>query len=290
LLNGITDVEGSNFNTDTTIQFRTEVSELKEGSILNDFEDLENWWQPEQSGSTSGIDGDNTSFQISTKKSIDGTHAGRLIYQFSEDSLGMCRIYNQLEPAITSNQNSQFGMWVFGDLSNNILEYWFRDLQGNNIRVPVGAVNWTGWKFKEVDLSSNSSLKFHSIVVIQEKTGDKSGQLYFDSILSDIITDIDEEQNNMPDDYILSQNYPNPFNPTTTIEYSIPNLTGSDQQSVQLKIYDVLGREMLTLVNQKQSPGKYQITFDASEFASGIYFYQMRIDNTILTRKMILSK
>jgi len=91
----------------------------------------------------------------------------------------------------------------------------------------------------------------------------------------------------------LKQNYPNPFNPTTTIEYSIPNVgtkNFSSLQNVELKIYDVLGREVATLVNEKQSPGNYSVKFDASKLNSGVYFYTLRVGKFASTKKMILLK
>ena len=91
-------------------------------------------------------------------------------------------------------------------------------------------------------------------------------------------------------EFNLSQNYPNPFNPSTNIEYSIP--VGTEyyfvQQNVQLKIYDVLGREVTTLVNQKQKPGNYEVTWDASNQPSGVYFYKLQTGDFTQTKKMIL--
>ena len=94
-------------------------------------------------------------------------------------------------------------------------------------------------------------------------------------------------------EFILKQNYPNPFNRTTTIEYSIPNVVTkkfSPQQNVQIKIYDVLGREITTLVSDKQSPGNYFVRFNAINLPSGIYFYTLRAGNFVETKKMILLK
>ena len=85
--------------------------------------------------------------------------------------------------------------------------------------------------------------------------------------------------------FILYQNYPNPFNPSTIIHYEIPN-----DGLVTLKIYDELGREVKTLVNQYQNKGRYDINFDASNLASGIYFYRIEAGNFIQTRKMLLLK
>ena len=94
-----------------------------------------------------------------------------------------------------------------------------------------------------------------------------------------------EQNDNKNNNYILYQNYPNPFNPTTTIKYSIPN---SDY--VTLKIYNVLGKEITTLVNNNQSAGNYEINFDASNLTSGIYIYQLNAGNNIQIKRMVLLK
>jgi N-acetylmuramoyl-L-alanine amidase len=289
LLSGIKDVEGSNLNSDTTIVFTTEPNLIKEGTTLSDFELIGDWWQPEQSGSTTGIDVDNTSFVISTKRAVDGENTGKLTYSFSDDSAGVCRIYNQSEPELNANTNI-FGMWVFGDLSYNILEYWFRDNQENNMPIIIDTLNWTGWKFKEVDLTSVSNLKFHSIVIKQNNLGEKTGQIYFDAMLMDVITDVNKLNEQLPTNFKLDQNYPNPFNPTTTIKYSIPNVAADLDKSVTLTIYDVLGREIKTLVNKVQSTGNYEVTFDASDLSSGVYYYQLKTGDFIKTKKMLLLK
>ena len=107
-------------------------------------------------------------------------------------------------------------------------------------------------------------------------------------------TNVSSEKGNDVDKFSLYQNYPNPFNPTTTIKYSIPCLSGQANVgmrhvlSVQLRIYDVLGREVATLVNQNQTPGNYEVKFDASNLTSGIYLYKLRIGNFVDTKKMIL--
>ncbi|MCP5064870.1 MAG: T9SS type A sorting domain-containing protein [Ignavibacteriae bacterium] len=109
----------------------------------------------------------------------------------------------------------------------------------------------------------------------------------------DGITNI--KSNPIPKDFSLSQNYPNPFNPTTTIEYTILfvetlHATSLQQQFVELKIYDALGKEVATLVNKEQSVGNHQTLFDASELTSGVYYYSLQINNKNLTKKMIVLK
>ncbi|MDZ7765806.1 MAG: T9SS type A sorting domain-containing protein [Melioribacteraceae bacterium] len=93
------------------------------------------------------------------------------------------------------------------------------------------------------------------------------------------------EQENIIKKFNLSQNYPNPFNPATSIEYQVASI-----EKVSLKVYDILGREIKTLVNEIKSPGTYELTFDASELSSGIYFYRLTSGSFTKTRKMILMK
>lgn len=103
----------------------------------------------------------------------------------------------------------------------------------------------------------------------------------FYSKLVDIQNNIKAKDN----DFYLAQNYPNPFNPTTTINFSIP-----EQSLVTLKIYNALGEEVKTLVNELKSVGNYEIKFDASKLSSGIYFYRLKADNYIETKKMLMLK
>lgn len=90
----------------------------------------------------------------------------------------------------------------------------------------------------------------------------------------------------------LNQNYPNPFNSTTIIEYSIPEITISKRssQKVTLKVYDILGREIATLINKNHSIGKYKINFDAEALTSGLYIYQLKVGNYIQAKKMLILK
>jgi hypothetical protein len=89
----------------------------------------------------------------------------------------------------------------------------------------------------------------------------------------------------MPISYELSQNYPNPFNPNTTIKFEIPK-----DGLVTLKIYDILGAEVATLVNEEKSVGRYEVNFNASSLASGVYLYRIQVNDFVNTKKMILMK
>ena len=95
----------------------------------------------------------------------------------------------------------------------------------------------------------------------------------------------ENEPNSIPEKVTLSQNYPNPFNPTTTINYSVPNAG-----TVELKVYNLLGQLVQTLVDGRKMSGAHQVQFDASALASGVYIYRLQIGNTVLNRKMVLIK
>jgi hypothetical protein len=96
---------------------------------------------------------------------------------------------------------------------------------------------------------------------------------------------IEENVGLLPTKYQLSQNYPNPFNPTTTLNYQIPELS-----FVSLKVYDVLGNEIVTLVNEEKPAGSYEINFNAANLSSGIYFYKLQAGSFVETKKMVLMK
>ncbi len=111
------------------------------------------------------------------------------------------------------------------------------------------------------------------------------------------LTDAKENGNTIPTSYTLSQNYPNPFNPSTKIKYSIPNVGTQHALSVQLKVYDVLGNEIATLVNEEKQTGNYEVEFNAdlgaygdSPLPSGVYFYSLKAGDYFQTKKMILMK
>jgi hypothetical protein len=115
-----------------------------------------------------------------------------------------------------------------------------------------------------------------------------SGAVDFYLIKTDAsgLTDVQIEHNpQIPVSFSLEQNYPNPFNPTTTISYQIPELS-----FVTIKIFDVLGSEIATLINEEKPIGSYEVEFNASELTSGIYFYRLKAGDFIVTKKMVLMK
>ncbi len=99
------------------------------------------------------------------------------------------------------------------------------------------------------------------------------------------VTYVSPVSNEIPNDFSLSQNYPNPFNPNTIIRFKI-----KDSRLTTLKVFDILGREVATLVNEQLNPGTYEVDWDGSGFASGVYYYKLSAGDYTETKKMILVK
>ena len=98
-------------------------------------------------------------------------------------------------------------------------------------------------------------------------------------------TDLAEKDNLVPNQFLLEQNYPNPFNPTTTIKYSVTEVS-----KVSLILFNLLGQEIITLVNDEKPAGNYSVNFNAVNLSSGVYFYRLQAGSFVQTKKMILLK
>lgn len=145
-----------------------------------------------------------------------------------------------------------------------------------------------------VYISSNFGDTWHSIPqpigiynYISDIKEDGSGNLFFGTSRTglfeiDIINDLDEEPYSS-NSYFLSQNYPNPFTPTTKIKYSVTSAT-----NVQIKVYNILGKEVNILINEHKNTGNYEIEFDGSALPSGVYFYKIQAGSFVQTKKMII--
>ena len=111
--------------------------------------------------------------------------------------------------------------------------------------------------------------------------------MYFDDAQYDVVSGINANnfQANSPGTYELYQNYPNPFNPQTTIRYGIPA-----QGKVQLNVYDILGKKVVTLVDDVIEAGTHHINWDAGHLPTGVYLYRLQSQDFVQTRKLLLIK
>jgi hypothetical protein len=147
------------------------------------------------------------------------------------------------------------------------------------------------------ELRNNSEGYFYDnnkrILYVQIKANTDS---LYQIIAEGAILNITDQNLAYPQEYILEQNYPNPFNASTKIKFTIPSSTatslerGKQSQKVILKIYDILSNEVATLVNEEKSTGTYEVSFDATNLPSGVYFYKLQTGDFTQTKKMVLLK
>jgi hypothetical protein len=121
------------------------------------------------------------------------------------------------------------------------------------------------------------------VVWTDYRHGSTNHEIYYKQNPTGNITSAIDIDNEILQEFSLLQNYPNPFNPSTSIKYAI-----SSKQFVTLKVYDVLGNEIATLVDEEKPAGSYEVNFDAAQLSSGIYFYKLQAGSFVETKKMIL--
>ena len=195
---------------------------------------------------------------------------------------------------------------VYNNGQRHVIEFSFEDADGEYFRVntiPNALLNKFGWNTLKAPInkfgsSFNYPVKLNKLTFyFVHNTNDSvnSGAVLLDNLrIHNGIISFFKWKNNLPDKFILHQNYPNPFNPTTTIKFSIPVLEISQSEKTQpktiLKLYDILGREIVELKNQITEPGEFEVNFDGRNYASGIYYCTLLIGNFMKSIKMILLK
>jgi hypothetical protein len=177
-------------------------------------------------------------------------------------------------------------IWV--DTSKTLYSY-----DGSNNLIEQYNKVWDGLEWLNYSIGSYIYDGNNNQIETLNQIWDDSSWVNVDRYLySYIIVDVEQFEGEVKT-YSLSNNYPNPFNPSTKIKYSIPSITLRQAQSdiqVSLKVFDVLGNEIETLVNEEKPAGTYEITWYAENLPSGVYFYQLRAGNFIETKKMLLLK
>ena len=174
------------------------------------------------------------------------------------------------------------GIKVDGDYAY-VSEYILGGLQVVDISNPANPT-LAGW-YQPSGVFALGVESFNGFVYVSDGLG--GIQIYRNLLVTPVSVEPDRI---ISDEFILEQNYPNPFNPTTKIKYTIPKDARGEKQEVILKVYDVLGNEIATLVNESKTAGSYEVEFDGSKIPSGIYFYQLKAGQFIETKKMVLLK
>jgi hypothetical protein len=292
VLPSVADYGGNGLGSAWTVPFTTGPVRGFAGTVINRLDDVGSWWQPGTSGSTTGTT--TTSFSIATDVKRSGSGSGKVSYQFSGPAGGRVREYNSGKPSV--DPGPVVAAWVFGDNSGNALEYWFYPgAAGSSFTgIRVDTLNWTGWKLVATSISgvpTTAQRQFAGFVISQVAGARTAGTVYFDDLSTGQgVTSAESPASDRPERYALFQNYPNPFNPATTIEYAVAGSPGSAPELVRLAVYDLLGQEVVVLVNERKDAGRYAVPWDASGLPSGVYICRMTAGAFSSSAKMVLMK
>ena len=210
----------------------------------------------------------------------------------NDDAIGNGKL--QCWPWISVNEQGNIAILYYdsrNSTSTNIIEAWLaRSTDGGQtfINEKLSSVSFTA-------TSPNSDVRFGDYINVDysgnriaavwtdQRAGGINQEIY--TAVVDLSTGITPISTNTPDNYSLYQNYPNPFNPTTKIRFNL-----AKSSSVKIVIYDVMGREIQSLVNESLKPGTYETTFDGSKLNSGVYFYKLTSGDFTETKRMLLIK
>jgi len=205
--------------------------------------------------------------------------AGNYAYVPDGDSLKIFNITNLMTPALTARIFTGTGSYGYAAAVSGNFCYVASEAAGvraidiSNPASPVEAGYYDG-----VPQSRGVAVNGKYVYVAEKIDG-------LTVYGNNLVTAVEQYDATTPKAFLLDQNYPNPFNPSTTIEFSVAGI-----QPVTVKVHDLLGREVATLVNETLNPGTYRTRWEAGANPSGVYFYTVRAGNESMTRRMILMK
>ena len=255
---------------------------------------FENW----TAGNPDSWFADNTTFWAPVTQSTDA-HSG------SSAAAGTCIIFDTflLRPSLTSGTattgfpvNSRFGAlhgwYKFAPVQGDILLISAVMSKGG-VGIGTGIMSATVAQSTYTEFVANITYFDASVpdtciisIIIASGGSQVPGSAFvIDDLSFGSTSAVDDGRPDLPKAFDLAQNYPNPFNPTTNVRFTIVN-----RQLTVVKVYDVLGREVATLVNEVKEPGTYTVQFDGSNLASGVYFYRLSAGSYLATHKMILMR
>jgi hypothetical protein len=311
-ISGVTDIAGNVFAAPVTVNFRVTNDAFSPQLIDPLNADLSAWKVPDSSSYTAGVVPESTTV-VSVATPCLASYAAlppagssaALSYVWDTTGPWLIDVPLVSGPAHDvrwQKANHVLQIAIHGDASGTLFRFGVEDSTDLGVvKQEVGPwkkIDWYGWRFVDWDMrtvapgtwigtsSLDGTLRFSRLQFAQDTSGSaRTGTIYVDQLqLSDVVTGVDNAEA-IPTKATLEQNYPNPFNPTTGIRYQVSGFS-----RVDLRVFDMLGREIATLVNEVKPPGSYRVTWDASNVPSGIYFCRLLVGNFEQTRKMVVLK
>ena len=224
-----------------------------------------------------------------TRRANETTTLGLPRYAYSNNGASSWSVDAFLGSSVTSRTT-----WVNSDTNQSGGAYYvsvFGDTDSLNVRRGIGGSMGTTLYKRNTNLVTGTYIPVCAIYTYWGTTTKRSAIAFWQSGPTNVYYDGENlpvgitNTNGIANTYSLSQNFPNPFNPTTTIKFSLPQ-----DGLVKLVVYDVLGKEVATLLNDEQTKGTYEVTFDATKLNSGIYFYKITSGDFSEVKKMMLLK
>jgi N-acetylmuramoyl-L-alanine amidase len=311
ILPGVMDVVGN-----TTTQTSSSIFHTANGAYLSEtpierFESgfMNNWWAPQQSGSTTGILSDETSVAANTSivaQTEGGSSSMQLNYGWNTSSSSwLLREY--LSPgtpprSIHFNSSKVMQAYVFGDGNGNQFRFCVDDNitgAGAHEVSPWYIIDWYGWRLVSWNMATdgtgtwigdgilNGTMEFDSFQLSYVEGQPNIGSYIIDElrIVDPTLVDTNNENKSLPTTFALLENYPNPFNAMT----NIPFILGQDSH-VKIKVYNVQGEEVALLFSGMLPQGRHETRWNASYVSSGLYVIQMEAGSTLTTQKITVLK
>jgi len=213
-------------------------------------------------------------------------------FNYDSSSISITHVFHYGTPPSPPNDVTEL-------MSNgNLIISWNKNPEYNIAGYRVYHGGFSGYSFPGfVDVGTDTFYVSSSLMITdtigvtaydQKATGtndQENGNESWFTTINNNVTKVNAHSGALPRLFSLSQNYPNPFNPSTIISYQLPT-----NSLVTLKVYDILGRDIKTIINERQTGGPHSVTFDASNLASGVYFYRLQAGEFVQTRKLVLMK
>ncbi len=303
---GVEDISGNAIESRKSLRFQTRTATLSTTSI-DAFEPSEDgeWWQPQQSGSTTGIVTDSTAFTTDSdviNHLSNSSQSRRLDYGWDDQTADpLIREYLAGGPArsIWFSADRLLQVYLFGDGSGTRFRFALDDQNGHEVS-PWTTVDWFGWRLVSWDLSEgevgswigdgtlDAPLRIDSFQLTSGEDDVRFGSLWFDDLrLAELQSPVAAEPDpELPAGLELYQNYPNPFNRTTTFRF-----VTSEAGPVTLTVFNSLGAVVATPHDNRNIPaGAHELSWDAAHLPSGVYFARLQVGRSASTIKLVRMK